>query len=246
MFSAIGTSETALRENTNKATLPVHPSRYPSIYLLLLFPKPGCRVSVVSLHYEVTRKTSGLSFYKCRLATLTGLTPTRPFSPRLSLPPPLSSPPAASAEPPSAQGPPARRACSSRLSRRTCAPSAQHRRAPRSFTVLSAFGQANELWQSSRGTGVSAERSSGASVDSVGTYVGRVREVWVTPVASSSRCCFLDTRSWEDISSSNWVSSCFLHTALSKKSIRRSIRESLYKNVRMRADEMMVRCADGS
>lgn len=40
---------------------------------------------------------------------------------------------------------------------------------------------------------------------------------WCTPVASSSRCCFLEMRSWEAISSSNWLSSCFLHTALQKQ-----------------------------
>ncbi len=38
----------------------------------------------------------------------------------------------------------------------------------------------------------------------------------LTPVASSSRCCFLEVRSWASISSSYCVSSCFLHTALWK------------------------------
>lgn len=47
--------------------------------------------------------------------------------------------------------------------------------------------------------------------------------VWCTPVASSSRWCFLEMRSWEATSSSNWVSSCFLHTALPKQRVQQYI-----------------------
>lgn len=36
----------------------------------------------------------------------------------------------------------------------------------------------------------------------------------VTPVTSSSFCCFLLARSWAAISSSYWISSCFLQTDL--------------------------------
>lgn len=44
-----------------------------------------------------------------------------------------------------------------------------------------------------------------------------------TPVASSSRCCFFEMRSCEAISSSNWVSSCFLHTALPERNTQECI-----------------------
>lgn len=171
----------------------------PSFYLSSpAFPKTGCRV---------------LFFF----FAIMWLTSTQLFSPWRLLPPLQSAPPAALAGPPSAQGPLGRKACASCLSRRTCAQSAQQRRAQRSFTVLSGFSETNQpSWLSQRTE--SARRAAGKRQWTLcgwmRSYVSRVKEVWFTPVASSSRCCFLETRSWEDISRSNWVSSCFLHTAL--------------------------------
>lgn len=62
-----------------------------------------------------------------------------------------------------------------------------------------------------------------------------VIEWTLTPVASSSRCCFFEVRSWAAISSSYCVSSCFLHTALWKHTLTTKYTKSTKK-----ADNLLV------